>query len=278
MTIPGDVHLEIGRLRMAPVCRSGPAQKRLTPANSRDLLLDEALWFARVRIDRDAFISAMLERDVEGLELHDLLAESVADPTMGAWLLDRILGLDYVVPATAVLLGPWLKELRHAKLVERLVGGVARSELAWEAVGLLARRAGASDFPLPPLPAQMPPRHRLGRAGKPSGRTRSRPARVAQNWLHQWRGGQASEGAFGSTRCDAAANAHRHRGLANRAHQQGVFDMLELDRLTCVLSLLHWQERLARLAWPNIALDFTPHGIQSQRLAHQLPPLTKEPT
>lgn len=277
MAISGDVHLELGRLRIAPVCLSGPAQKRLMPANSRDLLLDEALWFARVSIDHDAFISAMLERDVEGLKLHDLLADSVADPTLGAWLLERMLGLDYVDPATAVLLGPWLKELWRAKLVERLVGGVARSELAWEAVGLLARRAGASDFPLPPLSAQMPPRHRLERAGKPSGRTRSRPARVAQDWLHRWRGGQASEGAFGSTRCDAAANAHRHRGLANRAHQQRVLDMLELDRLTCVLALLHWQERLARLARPEVALEFTPDGIQSQRLAHHLP-LTKEPT
>lgn len=241
MTLLGDVHSEIGRLRTVSVCQTGPARKRLTPANSRDLLLDEALWVARARIDHDASMSAMPERDIEVQKPHELLAKSVAIPTAGAWLLDRMLGPDYVDPATAVLLRPCLEELSSAKLMERLIGGIARSGLPWEAMDWLARRAEASDFPPPPLPAQVQPRHRhrLGLAGKPSGRTRSRPTQVGENWPHRWRGGQASEGTFGRTRCDFYANAHRHRGLANRAHLQRALDVLKLDRRTFVLAPLH---------------------------------------
>lgn len=279
MTIPDGVYSEIGRLRTVLVCWPSLAQKRLAPANSRDLFLDESPWVAQARNDHNAFNSARSGRDIEVLVLHELqlLAESMADLTAGAWLLDRMLGLDYVDPATAALLRPWLEELSPAKLVERLMGRVARSRLPWEAMGGLARRAGASDFPMPPLPAQVPPRHRLGRAGKLSGRTRSRPAQCGEDWPHRWRVGQALEGAFNSTRCDAAANAHRHRDLAHRAHQQRALNVLELDRRTAVPTPLFRQTRQASSARPDIVLVFTTDGIPSQRLARQLS-LTKEPT
>ena len=73
------IHSEVGRLRKVLVCRPGLAQKRLTPANCRELLFDDVLWVAQARNDHDAFTSAMAERDVEVLELHDLLATTVAD-------------------------------------------------------------------------------------------------------------------------------------------------------------------------------------------------------
>jgi arginine deiminase len=152
MTITSGVHSEIGRLRAVLVCRPGLAQKRLTPANCRDLLFDDVLWVTQARNDHDAFTSAMAERDVEVLELHDLLAATVADPKACAWLLDRKLGPNYIDPETAANLRPWLEELSPAKLAETLIGGVTRSELPWEAAGLLARCAGASDLLLPPLP------------------------------------------------------------------------------------------------------------------------------
>ena len=109
------------------------------------------LWVAQARNDHDAFTSAMAERDVEVLELHDLLATTVADPKACAWLLDRKLGRNYVDPETATQLRPWLEGLSPAKLAERLIGGVTRSELPWDAVGLLARCAGPSDLLLPTI-------------------------------------------------------------------------------------------------------------------------------
>jgi arginine deiminase len=152
MTIACGVHSEIGRLRTVLVCRPGLAQKRLTPANCRDLLFDDVLWVAQARNDHDAFTSAMAARDVEVLELHDLLATTVADPNARVWLLERKLGPDYVDPETAALLRPWLEALSPAKLAERLIGGVTRSDLSREGGGLSARCAEASDLLLPPLP------------------------------------------------------------------------------------------------------------------------------
>ena len=58
------IHSEVGRLRKVLVCRPGLAQKRLTPANCRELLFDDVLWVAQARNDHDAFTSAMAERDV----------------------------------------------------------------------------------------------------------------------------------------------------------------------------------------------------------------------
>ncbi|MFZ2988313.1 arginine deiminase family protein, partial [Ideonella sp.] len=83
------LHSEIGRLRQVLVCRPGLAQKRLTPANCRDLLFDDVLWVSQARNDHDAFSTALKERDVEVLEMHELLAETVALPAAREWLLDR---------------------------------------------------------------------------------------------------------------------------------------------------------------------------------------------
>jgi len=143
---------EVGRLRKVLVCRPGLAQKRLTPANCHELLFDDVLWVAQARNDHDAFTSAMVDRGVEVLELHDLLADTVADPAARAWLLDRKLAPDLIDPETARQLRPWLDALPPARLAEHLIGGLARAELPFEPEGLLGRCAGAADLLLPPLP------------------------------------------------------------------------------------------------------------------------------
>ena len=146
------VNSEIGRLRKVLVCRPGLAQKRLTPANCRELLFDDVLWVAQARNDHDAFTSAMIERGVEVLELHDLLAQTVGDPAARAWVLDRKLGPGFVDQEAAQALRPWLESLAPKRLAELLIGGLARGELGFEAEGLMARFAGAADLLLPPLP------------------------------------------------------------------------------------------------------------------------------
>ena len=134
------------------VCRPGLAQKRLTPANCKELLFDDVLWVAQARNDHDAFTSAMIERGVEVLELHDLLATTVSDPLARAWLLDRKLGANFIDGETAAQLRPWLEALTPTQLAERLIGGVARGELPFEPTGLVARCAAPAEFLLPPLP------------------------------------------------------------------------------------------------------------------------------
>jgi arginine deiminase len=151
-TLFQGVHSEVGRLRKVLVCRPGLAQKRLTPANCHDLLFDDVLWVAQARNDHDAFTLAMAERGVDVLELHDLLADTVAIPTARTWLLDRKLSPDFVDAETAAQLRPWLEALPSALLAQHLIGGVARAELPFEMDGLLARCASPAELLLPPLP------------------------------------------------------------------------------------------------------------------------------
>ena len=146
------VSSEVGRLRKVLVCRPGLAQKRLTPANCKELLFDDVLWVAQARNDHDAFTSAMIERGVEVLELHDLLAATLTDAAARHWLLDRKLGPDFLDVDTAAQLRPWLEAMPPLQLAERLIGGVARGELPFEPNGLQARCAAAADLLLPPLP------------------------------------------------------------------------------------------------------------------------------
>jgi arginine deiminase len=140
------------------VCRPGLAQKRLTPANCHELLFDDVLWVQQARNDHDAFSAALTERDVEVLEMHDMLADVVAVPPARQWLLDRKLGPDFVDEETAAQLRPWLEGLTPARLAEHLIGGVARGELPFEAGGLLGRFSGPADWVLPPLPNTLFPR------------------------------------------------------------------------------------------------------------------------
>ena len=132
MTTQG-LHSEIGRLRRVLVCRPGLAQQRLTPANCRDLLFDDVLWVEQARNDHDAFTNAMLSRDVEVLELHDLLATSMANPEARTWLLDRKLAQGTVDSELAQQLRPWLEALPPMRLAEHLIGGLARAELPFAA-------------------------------------------------------------------------------------------------------------------------------------------------
>jgi arginine deiminase len=146
------VDSEVGRLRKVLVCRPGLAQKRLTPANCKDLLFDDVLWVSQARNDHDAFTSAMTDRGVEVLELHDLLAATMNDPLARAWLLDRKLGPNFIDPEAAEGLRPWLETLPPARLAELLIGGLVRAELPFEPEGLLAQCADAADLLTPPLP------------------------------------------------------------------------------------------------------------------------------
>ena len=87
---------------------------------------DDVPWVAKARDDHDAFTSAMIERGVQVLEMHDLLAQTVSDLAARAGLLDRKLGPDFIDPEAAQTLRPGLEAL--------------------------PRCVGPSDLLLPPLP------------------------------------------------------------------------------------------------------------------------------
>ena len=74
------VHSEVGKLRKVLVCSPGLAHERLTPTNCDDLLFDDVLWVQNARRDHFDFIDKMRDRDVEVVELHELLAETMEIP------------------------------------------------------------------------------------------------------------------------------------------------------------------------------------------------------
>ncbi len=149
---PKGLFSEVGTLRKVLVCRPGLAQQRLTPANCEALLFDDVLWVSQARTDHYAYTSAMTARGIEVLEMHDLLADVMANPVARGWLLDHKLGPNFVDLETCALLRPWLEALKPARLAEHLIGGVARAEVPFDTGGLLAQCAAASDMLIPPLP------------------------------------------------------------------------------------------------------------------------------
>ena len=146
------VHSEVGVLRKVLVCRPGLAQARLTPANCKALLFDDVLWVSQARNDHHVFTNAMAERGVTVFELHDLLADVMAQPEAFDWVLDRQLGADFIDPEAAAQLRPWLRTLPPARVAEHLIGGLLRGEVTFDVEGLAARCMAPSDFLMPPLP------------------------------------------------------------------------------------------------------------------------------
>ena len=146
------VHSEVGRLKRVLVCRPGLAQQRLTPDNCRELLFDDVLWVAKARTDHYAFVGALQDQGVEVLELHDLLAEVLAQPAARRWLLERRVRASLVGDELARELAAWFGDLPAKDLAERLLGGVARGELPFDPRGLVAQSMAPSDFVLNPLP------------------------------------------------------------------------------------------------------------------------------
>jgi arginine deiminase len=150
------VHSEVGRLRKVLVCRPGLAHRRLTPTNSDDLLFDDVLWVENAQRDHADFVDNLRERGVEVVELHDLLAQTMAIPEARTWLLDRKIvpnrvGLGLVEGTRA-----FLESLGNAQLAEFLVGGMATSDLPRdyrsEYVELARESRGVREYLMPPLP------------------------------------------------------------------------------------------------------------------------------
>ncbi|PKW27843.1 arginine deiminase [Phycicoccus duodecadis] len=150
------VHSEVGRLREVLVCRPGLAHRRLTPSTSAGLLFDDVMWVEQAQRDHADFVGQLRARGVEVVELHDLLADTLAVPGARDWLLDRtivpnLVGLGLVDGTRA-----FLETLGANRLAEFLIGGLAIADLPEEFQSpwsMLAReQAGAREYLLPPLP------------------------------------------------------------------------------------------------------------------------------
>ncbi|MFD7127912.1 MULTISPECIES: arginine deiminase [Streptomyces] len=150
------VHSEVGRLRKVLVCAPGLAHRRLTPTNSGDLLFDDVMWVENAQRDHADFVAQLTARGVEVVELHDLLAATVAEPEARAWLLDRKITANEVGLGLIDDTRAFLETLTPQHLAEYLIGGLATADLpdAFRSgyVALAREGTGAREYLMPPLP------------------------------------------------------------------------------------------------------------------------------
>lgn len=146
-------HSEVGKLKTVMVCRPGLAHQRLTPGNCHDLLFDDVIWVQEAQKDHYDFVLKMQQRDVEVLELHDLLTQTLENADARSWILDRRITSHSVGRVIAQAIRPWLKELPAAKLADHLIGGIAVEDLPKsEGSALLSEVLGGTSFLIPPIP------------------------------------------------------------------------------------------------------------------------------
>ena len=126
------VHSEVGKLHKVLVCSPGLAHERLTPTNCDDLLFDDVLWVQNARRDHFDFIDKMRDRDVEVVELHAVLTETMKDPAAKAWLLDRKIVPNEVGLGLVDDTRGYLDSLQPRRLAELLIGGMSTRDLPKE--------------------------------------------------------------------------------------------------------------------------------------------------
>ena len=150
------VHSEVGKLHKVMVCAPGVAHTRLTPSNCDALLFDDVLWVDNAKRDHFDFITKMRDRGVDVVEMHNLLAETVAVPEGKKWILDNQVIPDQVGLGLVDEIRSYLEGLEPRKLAETLIGGLSTEDFpethGGEMLKLVKDAAGVTEYLLPPLP------------------------------------------------------------------------------------------------------------------------------
>jgi len=150
------VHSEVGRLRKVLVCAPGLAHRRLTPSNNDELLFDDVMWVENAQRDHADFVNKLTQRDVEVVELHALLAETLQVEGARDWLLDRKIEVNHVGLGLVDGTRAYLETLDPKQLAEFLIGGLATNDLPEDFrsgyISLARESTGAREYLMPPLP------------------------------------------------------------------------------------------------------------------------------
>ena len=150
------VHSEVGQLRKVMVCAPGRAHARLTPTNCDALLFDDVLWVENAKRDHFDFVSKMRDRGIDVVEMHNLLAETLAVPEGKKWILDNQVVPNQIGLGFVDELRSYLEGLSNRELAEILIGGLSTNEFP-ESVGgasfvTVRDAAGVTEYLLQPLP------------------------------------------------------------------------------------------------------------------------------
>src|SRR4029079_12574556 len=150
------VHSEVGKLRKVLVCAPGLAHRRLTPSNNDELLFDDVMWVENAQRDHADFVNKLTQRDVEVVELHALLAETLHVDGARDWLLDRKIEVNHVGLGLVDGTRAYLESLQPQQLAEFLIGGLATNDrpedFGWGYISMVRESTGAREYLMPPLP------------------------------------------------------------------------------------------------------------------------------
>jgi arginine deiminase len=120
------------------------------------LLFDDVLWVDNAKRDHFDFVTKMRDRGVEVVEMHNLLAETVAVPEGKKWILDNQIVPNQVGLGFIDELRSYLSGLDDRKLAETLIGGLSTHDFpeahGGAALKMIKEAAGATEYLLPPLP------------------------------------------------------------------------------------------------------------------------------
>ncbi|MDO9486518.1 MAG: arginine deiminase [Actinomycetota bacterium] len=156
MSTAYGVHSEVGQLRKVLVCAPGRAHERLTPSNCKDLLFDDVMWVENAKRDHFDFVTKMSDRGIVVVEMHNLLAETVAIPEARAWILDHQIVANTIGKGLVEEVRSYLDELNDRDLAETLIGGLSTDEFpethGGDMLRLVRDAAGVNEYLLPPLP------------------------------------------------------------------------------------------------------------------------------
>ena len=153
---PFGVHSEVGTLRKVMVCAPGRAHQRLTPSNCDSLLFDDVMWVDNAKRDHFDFVQKMRDRGIDVVEMHNLLAETLAVPEGKKWILDNQVVPNQVGLGLVDEVRSYLEGLDNRELAETLIGGLSTAEFpethGGETIKLVREAAGVTEYLLPPLP------------------------------------------------------------------------------------------------------------------------------
>jgi arginine deiminase len=149
------VHSEVGVLRTVMMHRPDLAHERLSPSNCHELLFDDVIWVRRARQEFDGFLEVMHEHDVEVLLVHDLLSETLSNPTARDWVLSRRLRPEEVTTMFSGPLTQWMTDMPADELATILTGGLMVRELPERIGHVLGQALRPTDFVIAPLPNQL---------------------------------------------------------------------------------------------------------------------------
>lgn len=159
MSQPSDsygVYSEVGKLGKVLVCSPGLAHERLTPTNCDDLLFDDVLWVQNAQRDHMDFVNKMRQRGAEVVELHDVIAQTMAVPGAKNWLLDRKIIANEVGLGLVAETRSFLDGLGDVELAQFLIGGLSTRDLPDDLGNgyrsLVRGSTGGHEYLMPPLP------------------------------------------------------------------------------------------------------------------------------